>query len=68
MPDEKDHKPFEEFMKFAVSINVTDKEGKNPTDLLIVHENDVPLMLMHIFIGQDDDMETHQHLFTNAQE
>lgn len=33
MPDEKDHKPFEEFMKFAVSINVTDKEGKNPTDL-----------------------------------
>jgi hypothetical protein len=24
MPDEKDHKPFEEFMKFAEAINVTD--------------------------------------------
>ena len=34
----------------------------------IVHENDVPLMLLHIFIGQEDDMESHQHLFTNAKE
>ena len=33
MPDEKDHKPFEEFMKFAVAVNVTDKDGNNTTDV-----------------------------------
>ena len=32
-PDEDDHTPFDEFMRYAQSTTITDKDGKDPQQI-----------------------------------
>lgn len=54
-PSDDSTRPYEEFMKYADTMEVTDKDGQNPTPIQYVRTELFPTILLGIFIGQPDD-------------
>lgn len=54
-PADDSTRPYEEFMKYADTMEVTDKDGKDPTPIQYVRVELFPTILLGIFISQPDE-------------
>ena len=54
-PADDSTRPYDEFMKYADTMEVTDKDGQNPTPIQYVRTELFPTILLGIFIGQADE-------------
>ena len=54
-PADDSTRPYEEFMKYADTTEVTDKDGQNHTPVQYVRTELFPTILLGIFIGQPDE-------------
>lgn len=53
-PEDHDTKPYDEFLKHALTQAVHDKDGKNPHIVQFVPADEMPKVILGIFIGQPD--------------
>lgn len=54
-PLDDDTRPFDEYMKYAKSRTVIDEETNERMDIESVKAEDVPKILLGVFIGQEDE-------------